>query len=49
LWADRSLIEVLFEEGVDILTSCEEGTCGTVETAMFRTTLRCLVAGTIRG
>lgn len=32
--ADRTIIDVLVEAGVDILTSCEEGTCGTCETAV---------------
>jgi ferredoxin-NADP reductase len=32
--ADRSIVDVLVEAGVDILTSCEEGTCGTCETAV---------------
>jgi ferredoxin len=30
--ADRTIVDVLREAGVDILTSCEEGTCGTCET-----------------
>lgn len=33
--ADRSIIDVLIEAGVDVLTSCEEGTCGTCETAVL--------------
>jgi ferredoxin-NADP reductase len=33
--ADRSIVDVLVEAGVDILTSCEEGTCGTCETAVL--------------
>lgn len=33
--ADRSVVEVLIEAGVDVLTSCEEGTCGTCETAVL--------------
>ncbi|MFC3456538.1 PDR/VanB family oxidoreductase [Amycolatopsis speibonae] len=33
--ADRSIVEVLIEAGVDVLTSCEEGTCGTCETAVL--------------
>jgi ferredoxin-NADP reductase len=32
--ADRTIVDVLVEAGVDILTSCEEGTCGTCETAV---------------
>lgn len=32
--ADRTIVEVLVEAGIDILTSCEEGTCGTCETAV---------------
>lgn len=32
--ADRSIVDVLAEAGVDVLTSCEEGTCGTCETAV---------------
>ena len=31
----RSIVDVLIEAGVDILTSCEEGTCGTCETAVL--------------
>lgn len=33
--ADRSIVDVLIEAGVDVLTSCEEGTCGTCETAVL--------------
>lgn len=33
--AGRSIVEVLTEAGVDVLTSCEEGTCGTCETAVL--------------
>jgi ferredoxin-NADP reductase len=33
--AGRSIVDVLTEAGVDILTSCEEGTCGTCETAVL--------------
>jgi ferredoxin-NADP reductase len=33
--ADRSLLDVLSESGVDVLTSCEEGTCGTCATAVL--------------
>ncbi|MGI5224713.1 PDR/VanB family oxidoreductase [Actinoallomurus sp. CA-142502] len=33
--ADRSIVDVLIEAGIDILTSCEEGTCGTCETAVL--------------
>ncbi|GAA3528242.1 PDR/VanB family oxidoreductase [Amycolatopsis ultiminotia] len=32
---DRSIVDVLIEAGVDMLTSCEEGTCGTCETAVL--------------
>jgi ferredoxin-NADP reductase len=32
--AERTIVDVLVEAGVDILTSCEEGTCGTCETAV---------------
>lgn len=32
--ADRTVVDVLLEAGVDILTSCEEGTCGTCETTV---------------
>jgi len=32
--ADRTIVGVLAEAGVDVLTSCEEGTCGTCETAV---------------
>lgn len=30
--ADRSILEVVTEAGIDVLTSCQEGTCGTCET-----------------
>jgi ferredoxin len=33
--ADRSIVDVLVESGVDLLTSCEEGTCGTCETTVL--------------
>jgi ferredoxin-NADP reductase len=33
--AGRSIVDVLVDAGVDILTSCEEGTCGTCETAVL--------------
>lgn len=33
--ANRSLVEVLRDAGIDILTSCEEGTCGTCETKVL--------------
>jgi len=33
--ADRSLLEVLQDEGVDIAFSCQEGTCGTCETTVL--------------
>lgn len=33
--AGRSIVDVLTEAGVDVLTSCEEGTCGTCETAVL--------------
>ncbi|WP_326837525.1 PDR/VanB family oxidoreductase [Amycolatopsis rhabdoformis] len=33
--ADRRLLDVLLEAGVDVMTSCEEGTCGTCETAVL--------------
>ncbi|WP_326837543.1 PDR/VanB family oxidoreductase [Amycolatopsis rhabdoformis] len=33
--AERSLLDVLLEHGVDVLTSCEEGTCGTCETPVL--------------
>lgn len=33
--ADRSIVDVLLEADVDVLTSCEEGTCGTCETAVL--------------
>lgn len=33
--ADRSVLEVVEGEGIDVLTSCEEGTCGTCETAVL--------------
>ncbi|GAA5153737.1 PDR/VanB family oxidoreductase [Amycolatopsis dongchuanensis] len=31
----RTIVDVLIEAGVDVLTSCEEGTCGTCETAVL--------------
>ena len=30
--ADRSIVDVLLEQGIDVPTSCREGTCGTCET-----------------
>lgn len=33
--ADRSLLDVLQEAGVNVLSSCREGTCGTCETAVL--------------
>ncbi|MGK3209229.1 PDR/VanB family oxidoreductase [Amycolatopsis sp. MEPSY49] len=33
--ADRSIVDSLVEAGVDVLTSCEEGTCGTCEIAVL--------------
>ncbi|WIX98022.1 PDR/VanB family oxidoreductase [Amycolatopsis mongoliensis] len=33
--ADRSIVDILIEAGVDVLTSCEEGTCGTCETGVL--------------
>ncbi|MEU0845680.1 PDR/VanB family oxidoreductase [Streptomyces sp. NPDC005962] len=33
--AGRSIVDVLIEAGVDVLTSCEEGTCGTCETPVL--------------
>jgi ferredoxin-NADP reductase len=30
--ADRSILSVLLDEGVQVLSSCQEGTCGTCET-----------------
>lgn len=33
--AGRSIVDVLIESGVDLLTSCEEGTCGTCETTVL--------------
>lgn len=33
--ADRSLLDVLVEAGVDVLSSCAEGTCGTCETPVL--------------
>ncbi|GAA4536579.1 PDR/VanB family oxidoreductase [Pseudonocardia xishanensis] len=33
--AGRSIVDVLVEAGVDVLTSCEEGTCGTCETPVL--------------
>jgi ferredoxin-NADP reductase len=32
---DRSILEVLREAGLDVLSSCEEGTCGSCETAVL--------------
>lgn len=33
--ADRPLLDVLFDADVDVLTSCEEGTCGTCEVGVL--------------
>jgi ferredoxin len=33
--AGRSIVDVLIEAGVNVLTSCEEGACGTCETAVL--------------
>lgn len=33
--ADRTIVDALADVGVDVLTSCEEGTCGTCETAVL--------------
>jgi len=33
--ADRSVLQVLQEAGIDVYTSCGEGTCGTCETAVL--------------
>lgn len=33
--ADRSILEVVEESGVPVLSSCQEGTCGTCETAVL--------------
>lgn len=33
--ADRSILEVLEESGVPVLSSCQEGTCGTCETPVL--------------
>ncbi|MEV6898947.1 PDR/VanB family oxidoreductase [Amycolatopsis sp. NPDC051372] len=33
--ADRRLLDVLWDSGVNVMTSCEEGTCGTCETAVL--------------
>lgn len=33
--ADRSILSVVEESGVSVLSSCEEGTCGTCETAVL--------------
>lgn len=33
--AGRSIVDTLTRAGVDVLTSCEEGTCGTCETAVL--------------
>ena len=32
--ADRSIADVLYDANIDVLTSCEEGTCGTCETGI---------------
>ncbi|MFI7454806.1 PDR/VanB family oxidoreductase [Nonomuraea sp. NPDC049714] len=36
---DRSILEVLEEAGVQVLTSCREGTCGTCETGVLAGTV----------
>jgi ferredoxin len=33
--ADRSILEVLEGSGVPVLSSCQEGTCGTCETPVL--------------
>lgn len=33
--AGRSILDVVSEAGIDVLTSCQEGTCGTCETAVL--------------
>jgi ferredoxin-NADP reductase len=33
--ADRSILDVVAEAGIDVLTSCEEGTCGSCETRVL--------------
>jgi ferredoxin len=33
--ADRSILDVVEESGVPVLSSCQEGTCGTCETAVL--------------
>lgn len=33
--ADRTILEVLTDEGIDVDASCEEGTCGTCEVAVL--------------
>ncbi|MDT0612157.1 PDR/VanB family oxidoreductase [Streptomyces lancefieldiae] len=33
--ADRSILEVVQEAGVEVLSSCQEGTCGSCETAVL--------------
>lgn len=33
--AERSILEVAQEAGADVLSSCQEGTCGTCETAVL--------------
>ena len=33
--ADRSILEVVEEAGVSVLSSCSEGTCGTCETRVL--------------
>jgi ferredoxin len=36
--ADRSILDVIAEAGIDVLTSCQEGTCGTCETFVLEGT-----------
>ncbi|MGR3376372.1 PDR/VanB family oxidoreductase [Salipiger abyssi] len=33
--ADRSILDMVTEAGIDVLTSCQEGTCGTCETVVL--------------
>ena len=33
--ADKTIIQVLKDAGIDVLTSCEEGYCGTCETEVL--------------
>jgi ferredoxin len=32
--ADRTILQVLTENGVNVIASCQEGTCGTCETGI---------------